>query len=162
MKLKMRNAVILLLGLVLGAIAVVSIDVAWAQTFSTTRRLRILNVAGTGEIDVQEGTTGFPVTVLTSPATMPIWTASQNKTLAQCGVGETALDTATSKSVIIKPDQNATDNVWCNVGGTVDVEVGFRVGLNGEGLSIGIADPADIECCGEGAATFKISVTVEN
>ncbi|KKK97051.1 hypothetical protein LCGC14_2656640 [marine sediment metagenome] len=110
----------------------------------------------------------LPTTIISGAAMGGVWSESQNHVLAQCGAGAcpgagcTALDTATSKAIVIKPGTNAVDNVWCDVDGAVDVLDGFRVGQNGEGIGTGQTDPANVVCCGEGAATFTISVLVEN
>lgn len=110
----------------------------------------------------------LPTTIVSGAAPGGSWSGSQNHILAQCGAGAcpgigcTALTTATSKAIVIKPDTNATDNVWCDVDGSVDVDDGFRVGGSGEGIGTGQTDPANVVCCGELAATFKISVLVEN
>lgn len=110
----------------------------------------------------------MPVTVVSGGSPGGDWAESQNLTLAQCGGGAcpgagcTALTTATSKAIVIKPDTNATSNVWCDVDGSVDVDDGFRVGQAGEGIGTGQTDPANVVCCGQGSAAFKISVLVEN
>lgn len=110
----------------------------------------------------------LPTTIVSGAAPGGAWASSQNHVLAQCGAGAcpgagcTALTTTTSKAIIIKPDTNATDSVWCDVDGAVDVDDGFRVGGSGEGVATGQTDPVNVVCCGEGAATFKISVLVEN
>lgn len=139
-------------------------NTAWAQRFGQIRLLAILNTAGTDQVILQQDSSvGIPVAIISGGNSTPIWVASQNPgVLAQCAVSSTALATATSKQVTIKASDLNTDNVWCTVGGTPDVNVGFRVGQASEGIGIGISDPADIACCGEGAATFRISVTVEN
>jgi len=101
-------------------------------------------------------------TIVQETIVLANWSSSQNKTLAQCGIGKTALDPAPAQKVLIKPDENVLDNVWCDVDGTVDVDNGFRVGQNGEGVGAGITNASTIECCGEGSSAFKISILVEN
>lgn len=161
MKSKLLVSAVLLLGVVLGALWMQSISPAWAA-FAPRRLLSILDTAGTGEVLLQQGSAvGMPVAVVSGGAIAGNWQDDQNHTLAQCGIGETPLTTDTSTSITIKVDDAATDNVWCSVSGTVAVDSGFRVGNNSEGVSVNVTDPANVECCGEGAATFKISVLVE-